>query len=146
MPPSPRPAVTDLIPHRPPLLMADEVVELRADGAVCRGRVAADNPFVAAGAAPSLVALELAAQCAALVEAMERWRRDGAATPRVGYLVGIRHATFSPQRIPVGRTLTIELRAVAAAPPLTHYEARVADEDREYFSGGFSTFIVDAPL
>lgn len=146
MPPDPWPAVTELIPHRPPLLMAEEVVELRPDGALCRGRVHPDSPFVTAGAAPSFVALEMAAQCAALLEALDRWRKGGAAAPRVGFLVGVRNATFAPEPIPAGRTLTIDLRAVGAAPPLTIYEARVADEGREYFSGSFSTFVGESPV
>jgi predicted hotdog family 3-hydroxylacyl-ACP dehydratase len=124
--------------------MVEEVVELRGDGAVCRGRIRADNPFVFRGSAPSFVALELAAQCAALIEALERRRRGEDAGPRMGYLVGVRRARFSEDRIPAERPLTVELQTQGVAPPLTRYEAQVTDGSTEYFTGAFSTFIDDS--
>jgi 3-hydroxymyristoyl/3-hydroxydecanoyl-(acyl carrier protein) dehydratase len=59
------PPVTDLIPHRPPMLFVERILGEADDGATCLGRVPSGCALVAHGLTPAFVALEFAAQTAA---------------------------------------------------------------------------------
>lgn len=59
-------AMVELVPHRPPMLLVDELVSHEGRKIVCRSTIGADHLFVRDGrAASSLVAIELFAQTAA---------------------------------------------------------------------------------
>lgn len=122
------PDPAQLIPHRGPMLLVARVLDRRPDGVSCEGRIPADNPFARGGRVPALVAIELAAQTAAVFEALGRRESDSAAGPRIGYLVSVRAAHFAVQELPVGAPLVAHVRGAGSAPPLALYEVRVEQE------------------
>ncbi len=140
---APWPDVETLIPHRPPMLLVERIVEVSDGGMVCRGRVPAAGPLAAGGVASPLLGLELAAQTAAVLEAFHS-RRDDAGEPRIGYLASIREARFRLPQLPAGRPLRATVRSRGAVPPLATYEVGVAlEEDGSVLvSGSISTYLV----
>lgn len=129
----PRPA--GLLPHGPPARWVDEVLE-RAEGElVCRGRIPRESPFVRGGSAPATAGLELAAQAAAVLEALERSESGGGTLPRLGYLVRVREATLAERGIPAGAPVIARVRRSGGIPPLALYEVEVRLETPDPAAG-----------
>ena len=120
------PPLDQLIPHRPPMRLVDEVVG-EVDGVLtCRGRIPA--ALAVGGLASPLLGVEMGAQAAAVLGALERRpEEDGA--PEIAYLVSIRNASFEAAGLPAERTLMVRVRSLGGVRPLTTYEIRVSEED-----------------
>jgi len=127
------------VPHSPPALLIDGLVARGPAGARSRGLIPADSPFAVAEFAPSYLGLEIAAQTAALAEALGREGEDAA--PRVGYLVAIRRARCFARSLPVGEPLDVVVGFSGSAPPLSIYELRVERSGRLLVEGTISTWI-----
>jgi len=123
-----------LLPHAPPARLIRGVIEAEAERIVCAAEIPADHPLAVEGRAPAFLALEAAAQAAAVLEALAR--RDDPA-PRSGYLVGIREARFAAPPLPVGRPFQVSARLSGSAPPLSIYETAAGGA----VTGTISTYI-----
>jgi len=66
------PAISELIPHRPPMLLLDRVLHFEADRVVCSARPARDCIFARERAIPAVVTLEYMAQATAVCLALAR--------------------------------------------------------------------------
>ncbi|HET9210906.1 MAG TPA: hypothetical protein VFR03_10940 [Thermoanaerobaculia bacterium] len=108
-----------LLPHAPPARLIRGVIEAEAERIVCAAEIPPDHPLAVAGHAPTFLAIEAAAQGAAVLEALAR--KDDP-SPRIGYLVGIREARFAAPPIPTGRPFQVSARLSGSAPPLSIYE------------------------
>jgi len=126
-----------LLPHAPPARLIRGVIAAEAERIVCAAEVPPDHPLAAEGHAPAFLAIEAAAQGAAVLEALAR-REDP--TPRIGYLVGIREARFTTVPLPVGRPFQVSARLSGSAPPLSIYEIAAG----EAMAGTISTYITAA--
>ncbi|HWM94276.1 MAG TPA: hypothetical protein VN493_26205 [Thermoanaerobaculia bacterium] len=126
-----------LIPHAPPALLIQTLLETSSEGASSIAVIPEDNPFVEAGRAPAFVGLEAGAQTAAALEALGR--EEGG--PRIGYVVAIRNARFRTPWLPAGQPLPVTVRPVGSAPPLSIYEVKVG----ELVTGLVSTYIDPTP-
>jgi len=126
-----------LLPHAPPARLIRGVIAAEAERIVCAAEVPPDHPLAAEGHAPAFLAVEAAAQGAAVLEALAR-REDP--TPRIGYLVGIREARFTTVPLPVGRPFQVSARLSGSAPPLSIYEIAAG----EAMAGTISTYITAA--
>lgn len=135
------PDLDDLLPHRPPMRFVEEIVEETDGGTVCAVRVPERSAFNTEGSAPALVALEMAAQSAAIFEALHRFRQTGATGPRVGYLVGARDVHFARERVPAGETLFSTVRLSGIALPLCNYAFDIALGSEVVASGTVSTWL-----
>lgn len=126
-----------LLPHAPPARLVEAVLEHRPDALAVRARIPPGSPFAEGAVAPGLVALELAAQAAAALEALERAARGEPGGARRGYLVGARDARWAPVVLPVGAPLEVRVALEARALPLSHYRFEIAG----YASGTVATFL-----
>lgn len=129
-----------LIPHRGAALLLAGVSESTADRLVAVAVVPPGSPFVAEGVAASFVALEIAAQAAAVFEALRRRQAGGPAEPRVGYLVGAREARLEAA-LPVGSAFRVTVRLEAAVPPLSTYRFQVGGSGTVIARGAISTYL-----
>jgi predicted hotdog family 3-hydroxylacyl-ACP dehydratase len=134
------------VPHRGRAILVEDVLALLEDGIECRGRVLPDAALARDGRVPSFVALEMAAQAAAVLEALRRRGRAGTATgPQNGYLVSLRGVVMERSEIPVGEPLTVSLKSSGQAGGLGLYEAVVAGAGLVYVRGVVGTFSPSAP-
>jgi predicted hotdog family 3-hydroxylacyl-ACP dehydratase len=140
------PPVASLVPHRGRALLVEDVVALREDGIECRGRIPPDAALARNGRVPSFVGLEMAAQAAAVLEALRR-RDDGTAPagPRTGYLVSLRSVVMEQPEIPVGVPLAVSLKSVGQAGGLGLYEASLECQGLVCVRGVVGTFSPPAP-
>lgn len=137
------PRIQELIPHRPPMLFVDRILGEADDGATCLGRVPAACALVRDGKAPAYVALELAAQTAAVWEALRRSRETGAPSPRMGYLVSIKDVVLYRRTIDADAELIASVRLEAAVASLSTYAVDVAVEGGLALAGSIGTYLGD---
>lgn len=101
------PPVSDLLAHRPPLRLVDEVIEARERGVTCKTVIGPDFVFLRDGLAECAVCIELVAQavgcCVGLAD-----RKEGGA-PRKGLLVGTRDARLAAEPLRIGDTLVTKV-------------------------------------
>jgi predicted hotdog family 3-hydroxylacyl-ACP dehydratase len=98
------------------------IVDAGPDAAVCRGRIPSESAFATGGRVPAVVAIELAAQAAAVQQALAA-PTAGAAKP--GYLVAVREASLRTDDVATDVPLVATVRRVAQAGPLATYEVSV---------------------
>ncbi len=134
-----RPA--DLLPHAPPAVLLESVLEQREDGLVCRGRIPSSSPFVSRGRAPAWVALEMAAQATAVLEALGRLKDRRSPRRRQGYLVRVRGARLAAPSIAAGRALRVLVWVEGVAPPLGIYRVEVRAGRGRILEAVLSTYL-----
>ena len=135
------PPVRELIPHRAPMLFVERIVGVAEDGATCLGRVPSACALVADWSIPAFVALEAAAQTAAVWEAFRRSRALGGDEARIGYLVSLKDVILYRRTIPADADLIASVRLVAAAAPLASYAVDVDVEGAPALRGTIGTYL-----
>ncbi len=123
-----------LLPHAPPARLIRGVIAAEAERIVCAAGIPPGHPLAEGDHAPAFLAVEAAAQGAAVLEALARTDDP---SPRIGYLVGIREARFAAPPIPVGRPFQVSARLAGSAPPLSIYEIAAGGA----VTGTISTYI-----
>jgi predicted hotdog family 3-hydroxylacyl-ACP dehydratase len=132
------PDPSTLLPHRPPMLFVDRVVEWGEHGGLCRGRIDPDSCLAAGGGTvAATAAIEFAAQAMAAVE-MCRSGHDG--PPRRGVLVAVSRTVASASGFPVGAALTAEVGPTTWSPPMARSSARVATGGHEILTCHLTTW------
>ncbi|MCL2076504.1 MAG: 3-hydroxylacyl-ACP dehydratase [Betaproteobacteria bacterium] len=103
--------IIDYLPHRPPMVLLDRVVEVEELRIVCEVAIKVDSPYCDGAAVPGWVGVEYMAQS---VGALSGWRSLARGLPvKVGFLVGTRHYQSHVPEFRVG-----EMLRVAAAEEL----------------------------
>jgi predicted hotdog family 3-hydroxylacyl-ACP dehydratase len=97
--------VADYLPHRPPMLLIDDIVEVDGDQIVCRATIHPDCVFAIDGAVHPSAMIEFFAQACAIFVGV-RAARDGD-PPRLGLIMGCREVSFAIDSFAVGDELTI---------------------------------------
>lgn len=118
----------DLVPHRPPMLLPDRLID--GDGTQARTQVtiAADCPLLEPDLGlPTWALLEFFAQTAAVIGGLKA--RETGQPPAQGFLLGTRKLLCPISHIPVGTTLTLSAETgfvddngMGAYHCATHYE------------------------
>jgi predicted hotdog family 3-hydroxylacyl-ACP dehydratase len=114
----------DLIPQRGPARLVHTIVEAASGTLTCGGRVPATSAFADGGRAPAVVLVELAAQAAAVQQALEA---TAGGAMRIGYLVAVRAASLHVAEIGADVPLLASVRRTGRAGPLATYDVAVRD-------------------
>jgi predicted hotdog family 3-hydroxylacyl-ACP dehydratase len=102
--------IEELIPHREPIRIISEVIEIADDFAITGAVVKSSWPLFDGDGVNSLVLIEAIAQTAALIEGYKK-KKQG--KPGVkGWLVGIKNAEFKQAKIPVDTRVLIEIKSL----------------------------------
>lgn len=117
------PRLVDVVPHRPPMLLLDEVVAWDANRVECRVVLRNDSPFVEGGRVASTLAIEYMAQCIAVFVGLEAYQR-GEPIP-LGYLVGARDISLPPDGFRVGDVLAVEAVPIWGGQTLGSFQCKV---------------------
>ena len=96
---------SDYLPHRPPMVLIDDVVEITDIQGTCRTVIKPDCVFALDGLVHPTAMIEFVAQvCAISVGATAARSGD---PPRLGLIMGCREITFDVDTYAVGDVLTI---------------------------------------
>lgn len=104
--------IESLIPHREPIKIISEIIELSDDFGATAAVVNERWPLCDGFAVQSLVFIEAIAQTAAIVEGSKQ-RREGKGDIK-GWLVGIKSAEFTRDTVPVGTRIVVQARSLYA--------------------------------
>ena len=102
--------VTDLVPHRAPMLFLDRVSGLKGDVFEAHVDLTEQSPMIQAGAVPVWVGLEYMAQATAAYAGAEG--RSAGKGPKVGMLLGTRDYRATVPSFALGQSLSIQVRKV----------------------------------
>ena len=102
--------IEDYIPHREPIRIISEVIEMKQESAITSAVVNSSWPLYDGNAVNSLVLIEAIAQTAALIEGHKK-KKQGKAGAK-GWLVGIKSAEFKQATIPVDTRLIIAVKSL----------------------------------
>jgi predicted hotdog family 3-hydroxylacyl-ACP dehydratase len=136
----PPPLAAALLAHGGVARLLTEVLRSSPDFVEAVGRVPVAHPLVTAGRAPSLLGLELGAQAAAALEALQGVAAGASGRPRVGYLVRVREASFLRADLPVDAPLGVTARLSGAAGALASYRIAVDFEGVEALRATLSVY------
>lgn len=102
--------IESLIPHREPIKIITEVIEITDDNGIAAAVVNERWPLCDGRAVRSIVLIEAIAQTAAIVEGYKRKKngKDGVK----GWLVGIKSAEFTREFIPLSTRITVSVRSL----------------------------------
>jgi predicted hotdog family 3-hydroxylacyl-ACP dehydratase len=104
--------IESLIPHREPIKIITDVIELKDNSGITTAVVNERWPLCDGRAVGSLVLIEAIAQTAALVEGYKR-KKDGKSGAK-GWLVGIKSAEFKKDFIPLDTRITVWVSSLYA--------------------------------
>ena len=117
------PRLDELVPHAPPMLLLDELLEAGPGFARCAVRLREDSPFVENGRVRALWALEYMGQAAAALAGLEA--RAKGSRPRNGFLLGTRELTLAVPSFEVGDELLVEVVEEYRDDRLSSFRGRV---------------------
>ncbi len=120
-------SVADYIPHRPPMLLIDEIVDITDARAVCRTTLHADCVFARDGLVHPAAMIELVAQTCAVWAGVTSARAGS--TPQVGFLVACREVAFAVDSFSVGDELTIVATKIHGSDQLATFNGIVSRGD-----------------
>jgi len=142
--PEERPDPAELLPHAGPALLITAILDAHEDGIVCEGRVPAGHAYAPGEVYPSFVAIEMAAQAAAVSAALSSIAADAEWVPQVGYLVRARRIRWTRESLPAGETLVVRVRHTGGAGALRLHRVSVALDGAEVLTGDLGTFVPPA--
>ena len=133
------PPVEDLVPHGPPTLAIDEVIDWSEGKTHARLVVRDGGLLVRDGGVDTVVTLELMAQTVAACLGYEAFLHGGGV--RVGMVVACRKFAIARARIDVGERLDIHVVRLRGTDDASTFEAEVHDGRGELVSNAVMTLV-----
>jgi predicted hotdog family 3-hydroxylacyl-ACP dehydratase len=118
-----------LLPHRPPMLLIGEILEVDSGHAVTLSRVAGTWPLTDRHGVAPLILVELAAQTAGVCNGWDRIRTQGLDSDQMGWLVAVKRADFFIAHLPIGTPVTVRAENTMAFDKFREVTSRVYHED-----------------
>ena len=112
------------LPHQPPMLLIDDIVEVTEQRAVCRAMIRPDCVFAIDGAVNPAAMIEFVAQVCAIYVGVRSARLGD--PPQVGFIMACREVDFEVERFAVGDELTITATKVFGQKQLAAFTGTVA--------------------
>ena len=134
----PYPPIASLVPHAPPMLLVDELLELESDRAVARVTITPASMFFENGGVPAIVMFEYMAQTIAAFSGAQL-REQGQAM-KFGFLVGCRRLTIEVDRLDAGDELQVEAFRVWVSDKLGEFHCRVFRHNQVIAEGTVSVY------
>ena len=136
------PGIIDLIPHREPLLLIHELIEVSASRSEALVHIDASSPFFVPGdGVPSIIGVEYMGQAAALIAGYQQ--QHGSLEPHLGFLLGVRAYQVAQASFPAGSTLRVTCEETAVVGTgLAKFDCEISDTDsgRALGTGKISVF------
>ncbi|HEX3972852.1 MAG TPA: hypothetical protein VHX19_16105 [Stellaceae bacterium] len=117
-------AITELLPHRPPMILLDRVEDFDAASLTASVTITPSSMFFAGGRVPSHIALEYMAQaCGAHVGIIAL---ENGEPVRVGFVLGTRDFVSTVPGFDVGDRLDVTATLIFNDPQMGAYDCRIA--------------------
>lgn len=133
------PPVAELVPHTPPTLALEELVEWTPEHARARMTVRPTGIFVRAGALDAVYTLEFMAQTVAACLGMRAFQAGD--DVRVGMVVSCRRLALERARLFVGETLVLGARELRSNESTSLFETDAHDGDGKLVAHATMTLV-----
>lgn len=130
--------IRELLPHRPPMLLVDRLVEATPDGVVCEVSICPDSVYSTSNGVPNVVVLECMAQAVGVFVGLSS-RHEGKPI-RDGYLVGVNNAQFNVDGFAIGAKLRISAKRIWGNVPFASFECKTTVDDIEAASATLNVY------
>ena len=121
-------AITELLPHRPPMILLDRVEEFDAASLTASVTIVPSSMFCTGGSVPSHIALEYMAQaCGAHVGILAL---ENGEPVRIGFVLGTRDFVSMVPGFEVGDRLDVTVTPVLNDAQIGAYDCQIAIGDR----------------
>lgn len=117
------PPISDLVPHRPPMLQLDAMVDWAPGRCTCRLEIRAHHLFVEGGRVDGLMCIEYMAQAVAACLGYDAYR--GGEGPRVGMIVACRRFEVDAEWLAVGDVFDVYAEQTGGDHALSSFETRM---------------------
>lgn len=115
--------MTDLLPHRPPMVLVDRLLSFDQDNAIVQADIRPDHPFLRPLGVAAHVGMEMMAQaCGAHVGALAR---QAGMDVRLGFLLGTRSYVAHLPWFPPGAVLEVLVHRVFNDDGMGVYDCRI---------------------
>ncbi|HEV7558343.1 MAG TPA: hypothetical protein VGO00_22895, partial [Kofleriaceae bacterium] len=116
----------DFVPHRPPMLLIDDIVEVSDDHAICHAVIKPGCVFLRDGVVHASAMIEVMAQCCAVVASA----RSSIGKPRLGLIVSCREVEFAVDSFAIGDQLVVTAKRVHGQHQLAVFACSVVRNDQ----------------
>lgn len=136
----------ELIPHRPPMLLINEVKDLNQTASSALVEINQQTPFFEALlGVPSWIGLEYMGQTAALIAGYQL--REGLSKPHLGFLLGARHYKTEQEYFPEGSRLLVSCHEAAlVGESLATFDCTISDEANQQKIASASLSVFRKPI
>ncbi|MBI5545540.1 MAG: 3-hydroxylacyl-ACP dehydratase, partial [Deltaproteobacteria bacterium] len=118
------PPPAELLPHTPPMILIDEVLEYQFPHVRCRATIRPDSVFVEDGKVPGLVCIEYMAQTIGAIVGLGA--RSKGQPIRIGFLLGTREMSVEVDHFEVGDELILDADHVFGEEMLGSFKCSVS--------------------
>jgi predicted hotdog family 3-hydroxylacyl-ACP dehydratase len=118
------PPLAEVLPHAPPMILLDELVDFVPGRARCQVRLRPDSPLVEGGRVRALVCVEYMAQAVAAYAGLVS--RAAGEAPRIGFLLGTRELQLATGFLLVGDLLAVDVEHVFGDDRIGSFRCRVS--------------------
>jgi predicted hotdog family 3-hydroxylacyl-ACP dehydratase len=119
------PPIEQLLPHRPPMILINRMVDATEMGSICEVTIGPQTLFLERAGVPAFVGLEYMAQAVAAYGGYKSYR---AGEPvGVGFLLGTPQLTIHCQFFALGQTLKVEVTHVWGHNELMQFHCTIHD-------------------
>jgi predicted hotdog family 3-hydroxylacyl-ACP dehydratase len=132
------PAVSELVPQKPPMLLLDHVVAFGDERVSCSATPRADSIFLTNGQIPGVLTLEYMAQAVAAYVGLSRHGEGGKA--KIGYIISARNFELSAEYLHLDEELTIHAHMSWSDEVTAKFDCRVSQGDDELASTQLTVF------
>ena len=140
---SPLPPVAELVPHGPPMLAVDELLECEPGRALAR-LVIRERPFARDGRVESVALIELMSQVVAACLGAEAKSEGGAV--RVGMVVACKEMVLARPSVAVGEELLVRVERRQGTDQVSQFETEARDKDGALVAQASLTLVHGARL
>lgn len=139
------PQLFDLLPHRPPMLLVNKVVELSATQSAAEVIIDADAPFYHESGIPSWVGIEYMGQTAALIAGYQL--QQGLSEPHLGFLLGTRRFQAEVSRFAAGSVLLVScVEKAIVGDSLATFDCEIRDQSSDLVLATANLSVFRKPL
>jgi predicted hotdog family 3-hydroxylacyl-ACP dehydratase len=119
------PPIEQLVPHRPPMILIDRMIDATETGSTCEVTITPQTLFIESAGVPAFVGLEYMAQA---VAAYGGYKSYLAGEPMaLGFLLGTPQLTTYCQSFHCGQTLQIQVTHVWGDSELMQFHCTIQD-------------------
>lgn len=137
-------SVGELLPHAPPMVLLDELLDWSVTGARTAVEIRDDHPFAVAGlGVPSHVGIEMMAQTCGVFAGLEA-KRSGEPV-KLGFLLGSRRYSAECERFGSGERLEIQVTNVFREGPMAVFDCRIESGGRTVAAAQLTLYRPDDP-